>query len=88
MHIKHRTQSFLMLNKYNFQRFFAGGVVHYTHEKIIVRYNVTQDNSHDTKTFIRKLASFGCNSRTLCERICSIYYYFFKEYQTNQVNKE
>lgn len=67
-----------MLRKYNFKALFTEGVANHARGKVIGRYNVTQDNSHDTKTFIQQLATFGCNSRTLRERIRSIYYYLHK----------
>jgi len=49
--------------KNNFHNLFTAGVAYHTHEKVIERYNVTQDSSYDTKTFIQQLATFGCYSR-------------------------
>jgi len=77
-----------MFGEYNFKALFTGVVAHHVHGKVIGRYNVTQDNAHDTKTFVQQLATFGCNTRKLRERIFSIYYCFVQRYQTNQLNKE
>lgn len=68
----------------NFHVEYTGWVAYHAHDKVIEWYNVTQDNSRDTKTFVQQLATFVCYSRALRERIRSIYYYFVQEYQTNQ----